>query len=315
VIVAVELIAGLLLITAGGEALVRGAGRVAKLLGVPAVMVALTLVAFGTSCPELAVNVTASMRDATDLALGNIIGSNIANLLLVLGLASVVRPLAVHLDLIKRESPFLLSLHLLLVVLILDGRLDRWDGLILVVVGLFYLGFLIRAARRAKLAEEEPTPPAKKGAIGLQAGLAIAGMAMLLLGAHWFVAGALELVGILGLSERVVGLTVAAIGTSLPEIGASVVASLRRHADLAIGNAIGSCIFNLVFVLGLTTAIRPMPVALATADGVGIDLAVATAASALLIPILWTSRRIVRFEGIAMLTGYGVYVAYLVLNR
>ncbi len=313
-IVAVEIIVGLLLITAGGEALVRGAGRVAKLLGVPTVVVALTLVAFGTSCPEFAVNVTASLRDATDLALGNIIGSNIANILLVLGLAAVVRPLAVHLDLIKRESPFLLALHLLLVVLILDGKLGRWDGLILVGVGTVYLLLLVRAARRARLAEENPAPAAPKAAIGKHAAMAVLGMAMLLGGAHWFVAGALELVTILDLSERVVGLTVAAIGTSLPEIGASVVASLRKQGDLAIGNALGSCIFNLVFVLGLTTAIQPMPVALGSADGVGVDLAVATAASAVLIPILWTSRKIVRVEGILMLIGYAAFVTYLVIS-
>lgn len=312
--VALQLLLGLLLITLGGEALVRGAGRVAKQLGVPAVMVALTLVAFGTSCPELAVNVTASLRDASDLALGNIIGSNIANILLVLGLAAVVRPLVVHLDLIRRESPFLLSLHLLLAFLVMDGTLGRIDGAVLSVIGLGYLTLLIRAARRARLAREK-TAERHQYKIGIQVGLTLLGAGMLLLGARWFVGGALELVKILHMSERVVGLTVAALGTSLPEIGASLVATLRRQSDLAIGNAVGSCIFNLVFVLGLTAMMRPMTVSLALADGVGLDLGVAAAASAVLIPILWTGRKIVRLEGVFMLTGYVTFITYLIVAR
>lgn len=313
-VVAIQLLVGLLLITLGGEALVRGAGRVAKLLGVPAVVVALTLVAFGTSCPELAVNVTASYRDASELALGNIMGSNIANILLVLGLASVVRPLSVHLDLIRRESPFLLLLHLLLAGLIIDQELGRLDGVILVVLGLGYLVVLVRAARRARLERSEPAPTGKHDP-WRQTGLAILGMGMLLLGAHWFVNGALALTETFSLSQRVVGLTVAAVGTSLPEIGASVAASLRRQSDLAIGNAVGSCIFNLVFVLGLTSILQPMPVSLGLADGVGIDLGVATAASAILVPILWTSRKVVRIEGVFLLTGYATFITYLVLAR
>ena len=305
---------GLVVLTVSAEFLVRGAAWIAEVLGVQHMVVGLTVVAIGTSAPELVVSLIAALNGNTGLPLGTVYGSNIANILLVLGLAAVVRPLAVHLDLIKRESPFLLALHLLLVVLILDGKLGRWDGLILVGVGTVYLLLLVRAARRARLAEENPAPAAPKAAIGKHAAMAVLGMAMLLGGAHWFVAGALELVTILDLSERVVGLTVAAIGTSLPEIGASVVASLRKQGDLAIGNALGSCIFNLVFVLGLTTAIQPMPVALGSADGVGVDLAVATAASAVLIPILWTSRKIVRVEGILMLIGYAAFVTYLVIS-
>ncbi len=314
-VVALQLLIGLLLITLGGEALVRGAGRVAKLLGVPAVVVALTLVAFGTSCPELAVNVTASYRDASELALGNIIGSNIANILLVLGLASVVRPLSVHLDLIRRESPFLLFLHLLLAGLIVDGVLGRFDGAILVVIGLGYLVLLVRAARRARLERNGERDPREKHDPWRQTGLAVLGMGMLLLGAHWFVNGALALTEAFSLSQRVVGLTVAAVGTSLPEIGASVAATLRRQSDLAIGNAVGSCIFNLVFVLGLTSMLQPMTVSLGIADGVGIDLGVATAASAILIPILWTSRKVVRIEGVFLLTGYAAFITYLVVMR
>ncbi len=312
--VALHLLLGLLLITLGGEALVRGAGRVAKQLGVPAVMVALTLVAFGTSCPELAVNVTASYRDASDLALGNIIGSNVANILLVLGLAAVVRPLAVHLDLIRRESPFLLFLHLLLAGLVMDGNLGRVDGAVLSIIGLGYLTILIMSARKARLKLEDRERE-KTHNVWAQTGLTLLGAGMLLMGARWFVAGALDLVKILDMSQRVVGLTVAALGTSLPEIGASLVATLRRQSDLAIGNAVGSCIFNLVFVLGLTAMIRPMTVDLALASGVGLDLGVAAAASAVLIPILWTGRRIVRIEGVLMLTGYATFVTYLIVAR
>jgi cation:H+ antiporter len=310
------LLAGLVLITLGGEAIVTGAGRIAKALGVPAVVIALTLVAFGTSFPEMAVNVTAAMRDATDLAIGNIIGSNIANILLVLGLASMVRPLAVHLDLIRRESPFLVLLQVGLLLMVMDGQLGWIDGSVLLGLGLAYLTLLVRAARRARLRSRDDPERAharRKNPIWLSAIITIAGFAMLFFGARWFVRGALDLVELFGLSQRVVGLTVAAIGTSLPEIASSTMAAWRRQADLAVGNAVGSCIFNLVFVLGITSIIHPIPVSLDFATGMGVDMGVAIVASVVLLPILWTGHRIVRAEGAALLASYAAYMVWLIV--
>jgi len=309
------LLAGLVLITLGGEAIVTGAGRVAKALGVPAVVIALTLVAFGTSFPEMAVNVTAAMRDATDLAMGNIIGSNIANILLVLGLASLVRPLSVHLDLIRRESPFLVLLQAGLLLMLMDGKLGWIDGSTLVGIGLLYLALLTRAARRARLDtadDPERAQARRKYPIWLSVTITVFGFVLLFLGARWFVRGALDLVELFGLSQRVMGLTVAAIGTSLPEIASSTMAAWRRQADLAVGNAVGSCIFNLVFVLGLTSIIHPIPVSLDFATGMGVDLWVAIGASVLLLPILWTGHRIVRAEGVLLLGSYVAYMVWLI---
>lgn len=311
--IALSLIIGLALITVGGEALIRGAGSTANRLGIPKVVIALTIVAFGTSSPELAVNVSAACRDATDLAFGNIIGSNIANLLLVLGLASLVMPPRVHLDLIRRETPVLLGMHLLLVGLVLDGRLGHLDGVILAVVGLIYMAVLLRAARKArlKMLEEAQGDTQQHKPIWIAVIYMAAGFGGLTLGASWFVDGALEVATLFDLSPRFIGLTLAAIGTSLPELMASLVASLRRQPDLAVGNAIGSCIFNLVFVLGLTSAIHPIDIDLALGTGSGVDLGVAVLASAIVIPILWTGRRVDRWEGALLLGGYIAYITYL----
>jgi len=310
-VAAISVVVGLALITLGGEAIVRGAGRVAKALGVPSVVIALTLVACGTSFPELGINMMAAFRDATDLAMGNVIGSNIANILLVLGLASVVRPLSVHLDLIKRESPFLFALQGGLVLLVLDGQLGRFDGLLLLTIGAVYMIALIRATRRAQLNGVEDAKPTPGQRIWVSVLLSLAGFGMLYLGARWFVRGALELVVLLDLSQRVVGLTVAALGTSAPEIASSVTAAYRGKSDLAVGNVLGSCIFNLVFVLGVTATIYPIPVSLDFATGMGIDMAVVVLATVVLIPILVTGHRVVRAEGILLLLGYVLYIGYL----
>jgi len=312
-VVVLYLVLGLVLITLGGEGLVRGAGRTAKMLGVPAVVIALTLVAFGTSTPELAVNVTAAGKDATDLALGNILGSNIANILLVLGLASLVRPVPVHLDLIRREAPFLVGLQLLLIVMVLDGRLGRFDGIALVAIAAIYVAVLVRAARQARLegAEDPIDDKGKPRPLWFHIGMTVVGLAVLLVGAHWFVQGALELTTMLGLSERFVGLTVAAIGTSLPELASALIASLRRQPDLAIGNAVGSCIFNLVVVLGVTVTVNPMQVDPGFRDGIGVDLCVAAGVAVVLWPIIWTGQRVARIEGALLLTGYVGWLVYL----
>ena len=309
------LLAGIALITLGGEAIVSGSGQIAKSLGVPAVVIALTLVAFGTSFPELAVNVTAACRDATDLAMGNILGSNIANILLVLGLASLVRPLRVHLDLIRRESPFLQFVQVGLIVLVLDGELGRFDGGLLLLLGAGYLTLLIQATRKARLANGhgEWRPRKNLRPIWLSTLITLIGFGLLFWGARWFVRGALELVELMDLSQRVVGLTVAALGTSLPEIASSVTAAYRKQSDLAVGNVVGSCIFNLVFVLGMTATIHPIPVSLDLHTGMGVDMGVAVAAVLVLIPILWTGYRVVRLEGVLLLGGYATYMTYLLL--
>lgn len=299
---------GLLLLAAGAEALVRGSSALALRLGVTPLVVGLTVVAFGTGSPELFVSVEAAYRGDSGVALGNVVGSNIGNVALILGLAALARPMKVRSELIRREVPLMIAVTLLLCVLLYDGTLSRVDGLILTVGSVAYTAFAYMTARRDRskvVAEEFGDALAQpKRAAWVDALLVVAGFALLLVGARLLVGGATTIAESFGISQVVIGLTVIAVGTSLPELATSVVAAAKGEADVAFGNVIGSNILNILLILGVAALISPVG-----AQGLRmLDLFVLVGSAVLLLPLMRRSWVLNRWEGGLLLAGY---VAYL----
>ena len=303
----------------GGEVLVRGAGALARSLGMSPLLVGLTVVAFATSAPELAVSLQATLGGHPELAVGNVVGSNIANILFVLGASAVIAPIAVNLVVVRRDVPFVLGLSLLTVWLSHDLELSRLDGLILVIVMVAYTTFTVVNARREEAGEAAArastatavTPSRKSFAVN---GVMIAaGVALLVLGATWLVKGATEVARAWGVSDLIIGLTVVAIGTSLPELATSIVAALRGQRDMAVGNIVGSCVFNLGAVLGICAllASKGIPIEPSAAN---FDMWVMVAAAAALLPVALTGLVVARWEGVLFVAYYAAYLTYLVLN-
>ena len=311
-------IVGLLLLVVGAEALVRGATRLAAVLGISPLVIGLTVVAFGTSSPEFAVSIKAAVSDQADIALGNVVGSNIFNVLLILGLSALVMPLSVSQQLVRLDVPVMIGLSVLVLVLALDGTLGRIEGLLLVVGLLLYTAFLVRQSRRESAAvrdeyarEYDAPPTAGRGWI-VNLALVAGGLALLVLGSRWLVDSAVTAARHFGVSELIVGLTIVAAGTSLPELVTSVVAALRGERDIAVGNVVGSNIFNLMGVLGLAGVIAPGGIAVSPA-AIAIDLPVMIAVALACLPIFFTGHTISRGEG-ALLVGYYIaYTLYLIL--
>lgn len=302
------LLIGLVLLVAGAEMLVRGGGQLALVLRVPVLVVGLTVVAFGTSMPELAVSVTAALNASTDMALANVTGSNIANIALVLGLAALVRPLAVDRALMRREVPACLGLQILVPILLLDdGRLDWLDGLLLVAVGVLYNLTLLYDAFRGRMEVSDEDKIELEHHWLRSALMFFVGVATLLIGSRLFVYGAIEVAGYFELSERYVGLTVVALGTSAPEVMTAVVSAHRGQAGMAIGNSIGSNILNVAMVLGATAIIQPIEV---SDQGAWKDLVVAVLLTSMLVPVIRRGKGISRVEG-GLLAGS--YVLYLIM--
>jgi cation:H+ antiporter len=312
-------IVGLALLVGGAEVMVRGASRLATALGISPLVVGLTVVAFGTSAPELAVGVSSALGGNADIALGNVVGSNIANILLVLGIAALVMPVATGIRLVRREVPLMIAASIALWLLAIGGEVTRVEGLLLVVGIVAYAALVIRASRR-----ESPEIRAEfSGEFGAGAGrgprvlvvngaLAIVGLGMLLVGAQWIVDGAVAFATSLGVPEIIVGLTIVAVGTSLPEIATSVLAGIRGHRDIAVGNVVGSCIFNILMVLGVTAVVAPQPIAV-SAELLSVDIPLMVAAALGCLPIVYTGLVVSRREGVLLLAIYAGYLAYLVL--
>lgn len=316
---AILALVGLLLLVAGGELLVRGASRLAALARISPLVIGLTVVAFGTSAPELAVSVKASLAGQADIALGNVVGSNVFNVLFILGLSALIVPLAVQQQLLRLDVPLLIGVSLLTWLLAADGRVSRLEGAALFAGVLAYTVFAVRSGRREQAAvrqeySQEFGPRGAEGAraVAANAVLVATGLAALVLGARWLVAGAAAAAAALGLSPTVIGLTIVAAGTSLPEVAASITAARRGERDIAVGNVIGSCLFNLLAVLGLTGLLSPGGIAVAPSL-VRFDLPVMAAVAVTCLPLLFTGRRIDRWEGALLLAYYAAYVAYLVL--
>ena len=304
-------LAGLVALVAGAELLVRGASKLALSFGISPLVVGLTIVAFGTSAPEMAVSVGAVLKGQTDIALGNVVGSNIFNVLFILGLSALIAPLVVHLQLIRQEVPIMIGTSVLLLVLGLDGRLGLTDGALLFGLLLAYTVFLIVQSRQQNASGSEPTEfdaelqPASAGAWDskwpVQVLMIVVGLAFLVLGARWLVGAAVVFAQALGVSDLVIGLTIVAAGTSLPEVAASVAAALKGERDIAVGNVVGSCTFNILGCLGLSASVMAF------------DIWVMLAVSLACIPVFLTGREIARWEGVVFLGFYAAYVAYLIL--
>lgn len=318
----VYLIAGLVLLVAGAEVLVRGAAKLAAQFGIPPLIIGLTVVAFGTSAPETAVSVQAAFNSSGDLAIGNVIGSNIANVLLILGLTAVVAPLIVSRQLIRLDVPIMIGASLVVYALAWDGSLSRLDGALLFAGVLAYTGFLIISSRRDKSAVAEDDEfakefgldePAKPYAWAINLGLIIAGLVLLVTGSNFLVDSAVTMARALGISELVIGLTVVAIGTSLPELATSIMAAIKGERDIAVGNIVGSNIFNLLCVLGLASMVSPQAINVA-ANALAFDFPVMIAVAVACLPIFFAGYRINRWEGLLFLAYYVAYTVYLVLS-
>lgn len=317
----VYLIAGLVLLVAGAEVLVRGAAKLAAQFGIPPLVIGLTVVAFGTSAPETAVSVQAAFNGSGDLAIGNVIGSNIANVLLILGLTALVAPLIVSRQLIRLDVPIMIGASLVTYALAWDGSLSRLDGALLFAAVVAYTLFLVISSRREKAAEADDEfakefgldEQAKPYAGLINAGLVIAGLVLLVLGSNFLVEGAVELARALGLSELVIGLTVIAIGTSLPELATSILAAIRGERDIAVGNIVGSNIFNLLCVLGLASLVSPQAIAV-SANALAFDFPVMIAVAVACLPIFFAGYTINRWEGLLFIAYYIAYTLYLVMS-
>jgi cation:H+ antiporter len=314
------LVLGLAGLAVGGELLVRAASRLAVRFGLSPLVIGLTVVAWGTSAPELAVSLKAGFAGKPDLAVGNVVGSNIANVLLILGVCAVMAPLVVQAQIVRREVPIGILSAAVVFALAADGRIGRLDGALLVVAMLAYTVYAVMQSRRETRAVRDEYAEAygsgqPGGARGLARELAIlvAGLVTLVAGARWLVASAVEIAQALGVNEVVIGLTVVAIGTSLPELAASVVASVRGERDIAIGNAIGSNLYNLLAILGIASLATPE--GLVVAPGIlRFDLPVMLAVAAACLPIFFVDHRLDRWEGWMFLGYYAAYLAYLTLD-
>ena len=314
---ALLLLAGLALLVVGGEILVRGAGALARSFGISPLVIGLTVVSFATSTPELAVTLRATLAGNPGIAVGNVIGSNTANILLVLGIAGLITPLAVRLPVVRRDVPVLVGISVLLVLLSMGGVVTRVDGLVLVALLVAYSVWAVARSRRHGKDDGDVVVPVLGTAPGPRVPLALvlvaAGVVMLVLGARWVVDGATEIAGALGMSDMVIGLTVVAVGTSLPELATSVIAAVRGDVQMAVGNAVGSCIFNIGAVMGLTAVIAPEGVPIA-ASAVRFDLPVMVAVALALLPIAFTGLRIARWEAGLFVLLYAAYVTYLLMD-
>lgn len=316
---AVWILLGLAGLVGGAELIVRHGATLAARLGVPSILVGLTIVSLGTSAPELAVGIDAVRTGAGSLAVGNIAGTNVANLLLILGLSAAIRPLAIHRQTIRIDLPGMAIASVLLLVLCLDGQLTVLDGVVLVLAALIYIGLLIRTARREPpmvVAEYEAEYPHERprhriGDPILRLVLVVAGIALVVVGAEWLVRGSVDLASSLGVPDSLIGLTIIALGTSAPELATTVVATVRGDPDIAIGNLIGSSTFNLTAILGTSLLFAHQPVVL-DPDLLRFALPVMVAVALVCIPVFITGRRVSRLEGALFVLAYLAYLTYLI---
>lgn len=314
-------VAGLVALVAGAELLVRGASKLALSFGISPLVVGLTIVAFGTSAPEVAVSLGAVLNGQTDIALGNVVGSNIFNVLFILGLSALITPLVVNIQLIRQEVPIMVGVSLLLMVLSLDGRVSAIDGAMLFALLLAYTVFLViqsrketQAANDEYAAEVQPAAPGSwDSRLPVQLALMAAGLGLLVVGSQWLVDAAVVFAKSLGVSDVVIGLTIVAAGTSMPEVATSVMAAVKGERDIAVGNVVGSSTFNILGCLGLS-GIASGSLGLAVPDAVlNFDLWVMLAVALACVPVFMTGREIARWEGGVFLLYYVAYVAYLIL--
>ncbi len=308
-------VVGLGLLVLGAEWLVKGASRLAAALGISPLVIGLTVVAYGTSAPEMAVSVKAALAGQPDLALGNVVGSNIFNVLFILGASAIITPLVVSSQLIRLDVPIMIGVSLLTLLLAGDGSVGRLDGAILFALAVAYTVLQIRQSRKESAAVREEYGREfgpSRGATAANLAYIAAGLVLLVLGSRWLVNGAVAFAQALGVSELVIGLTIVAAGTSLPEVATSILAAVRGERDIAVGNVVGSNIFNLLAVLGLSGLVAPAGLP-APAALLRFDLLVMIAVAIACLPIFASGATIARWEGALFLFYYVAYTAYLVL--
>lgn len=314
-------VGGLVVLVGGAEVLVRGASRLASALGISPLVIGLTVVAFGTSAPEIAVSVTAALRGEGDIAVANVVGSNIVNMLLILGGSALVAPLSVRAVAVRRDIPLMIAICAWVPWVIWSGTISRWEGISLTAGLVVWIVALLRWSRgepdevREEYAHEFDIPPPRGLARVVGNGaLSVAGLIGLTLGARWMLTGAVELALWAGLDERTIGLTLVAMGTSLPEVAASLMAAWRGERDIAVGNVVGSNVFNVLAVLGISATVAPAGIHASPAL-LRFDVPVMILAALVCLPLAWTGFRINRWEGAILVSGYAVYTVLLFLLR
>ncbi|OBF32919.1 sodium:calcium antiporter [Mycobacterium sp. ACS1612] len=311
-------LAGLAALIVGAALVVRGGARVAARFGVSPIVVGLTVVSIGTSMPELAVGVVAALEDNGALAVGNITGTNVVNLLLVLGLSALLVPLSLQIRTLRFELPVMAGAAALLWLLAADGVLSRFDGLVMALGAVVYTVAVVRAARRESqdVAAEftEAYPKAQSERTGLHVGMTLVGIVVIVLGAERLVDAAVGMARGFGVSDALIGLTVVAIGTSAPELVTTVVSTVRGERDIAIGNLLGSSIYNILLILGVTSLVPAHGLTLPP-EMVRIDIPIMVAVAIVCVPIFVSGRRVSRFEGGAMVCAYAAFLVFLLLTQ
>lgn len=304
------LIAGFFLLMKGADVFVDGSSALADRMGIPQIVIGLTIVAFGTSAPEAAISITAGIKGSADLAVSNVVGSNIMNVLLILGLASVISPLAIQKNTLRYEIPFTALITLLLLGLgIWDYSIGRWDGVLFLLVMAAFMVYLLMMSKKKNGADEPDEKPAAKMPVWKIILSILLGGAAIIFGSQLTVNSATEIATHFGMSERLIGLTIVAFGTSLPELITSVTAAVKHKADIAIGNIVGSNIFNILFVLGTTAVITPV---VYSRDFIADNLA-ALAAMVLLFICVVKNKKLTRAGGIVMLLSYAAYFIFFII--
>lgn len=304
-LITLSIIGGFIILTLGAEALVRGASAIALRLGITPLIIGLTIVAFGTSAPELAVSVKSALAGNSGIALGNVIGSNIANIGLILAITALIRPIQVQSQVVKRDIPLMILASMLFWGLLLDGELSLIDGVILLSLLFGYLTFSYISSKNSNDEEEIEAGPNNPLLSGL---FILVGISMLVGGGILFVNGAVDLAKTFGVSEVIIGLTIVAIGTSMPELVTSVIAALKGQSDIAIGNVVGSNLFNILGILGVTAIVHPV----SSLGFQPFDFMVMLALAVVILPFAWTGLRIGRREGSVLLLSYLGYMGYLI---
>ncbi|MBI2213134.1 MAG: calcium/sodium antiporter [Acidobacteria bacterium] len=307
----IRLIAGVVLLAGGAELLVRGASRLALSLGLSPLVVGLTVVGYGTSAPEVAVSLSSALKGSTDMAMGNVVGSNIVNILLILGASALMAPLVISKRLVRVDVPLMIGVGVLAFVMARDGSVSRIDGLLLFAGAITYTVVAIATGRnKSDEATGDPTPPRRRSAIVIDLSAIVLGIALLVYGANLLVGSATVIARSFGVSDLVIGLTVVAVGTSLPELATSLMAAFRGEREIAAGNVIGSNLFNILLVLGGTAAVAPQGVSVAPAM-IAFDLPVMLAVSVACLPIFLRGHVIARWEGGLFLFYFAMYFVYL----
>lgn len=308
--VIIFLVLGLVALFVGAEGLIRGSSSLALKIGITPLVVGLTVVAFGTSTPELVVSLKAALIGNSSISLGNVVGSNIANIALIIGIAALIRPLDVHTNVIRREIPIMIGLSVLLILFLIDGELGFVEGLIFIIGIIIYTVVNVVMARKeknAKVQEEFQEGLKTKLSVLVSIIFIIGGLALMIVGANLFVTSSISIAKCIGVSDAIIGLTIVAIGTSLPELITAIVASYKNESDIAIGNVVGSNIFNILGILGITALVIPL-----NSEGITyIDYGLMLFTAIILLPLSKTGFKISRLEGVILVVGYIIYIYYL----